>query len=127
MMSVNDALTYRWFNVASEIFPHDWVFHKQLALAIRRLNDGADHDAITGAMEEMAFEECEAFLYYALDHDRSQAISFLEWIVLHQFDDGWVYNAARILDEAGALSDSIRRELLARDDDDLKELLGESS
>lgn len=126
VISVNEALTYRWYNVASEIFPHDWVFHNQLALSIRRLNDGASQDAIVEAMEEMAFEECEAFLYYAMRHDRNQAVSFLEWIALHHFDEGWVYNAARILDEAEALSPSIRDELLTRGDDDLRELLGAS-
>ena len=126
IMSVDEALTYRWYNVASEVYPYDWVFHHQLALSIRRLNDGADPDVIAEAMEEMAFEECEAFLYYALDHDRAQAVSFLEWIALQHNDDGWVYNAARILAEARMLSDDIRRELLAREDTDLRELLDDS-
>src|SRR5688572_20032947 len=37
VMSFDVALTFRWYPVAREVFPYDWLFHEQLARAIHAL------------------------------------------------------------------------------------------
>src|SRR5215218_8383382 len=57
IMSFDEALTFRWYPVAREIFPYDWYFHEQLARAIRALKADGDPQEVELALESIAFEE----------------------------------------------------------------------
>jgi hypothetical protein len=123
IMSLDEAITFRWYPVAREIFLHDWIFHEKLARALRALKTDGCARQIEGALEDIAFEEWEAYVRWALGHHPEEGVSFLVWVARHHYDDGWVYNATRILDEVGLMPPELRAELLGRVDEDLHEFL----
>jgi hypothetical protein len=97
ILTVEDALTFRWLPVARGIYPHDWYFHAELALAVRRRNDGAPIDDVIEALEAVAFEEWDAFMRNALEHDPAFAVPLLETVASCHLDDAWRYNAMELL------------------------------
>jgi hypothetical protein len=123
IMSFDEALTFRWKPVAREVFPYDWLFHEQLARAIRALKVNGGPQEVEGALENIAFEEWEAYVWWALEHHPEEGVSFLVWVTRYHHDAGWIYNAARILEEAGHMPPELRAELLGRPNAELQELL----
>jgi hypothetical protein len=126
IISFDEALTFRWYAVALEVYPYDWIFHEQLARAVRALETDGSLKEVEAGLENIAFEEWERFVLYALQHHPEEGVSFLVWVARHHHDDGWIYNAARILEEVGLMPPELRAELLVRPDADLQELLADS-
>lgn len=117
IMTIEQALTFRWLPIARQIFPQDWVFHEQLAICLRRLNEHALPEHIIEPMESLAFEEAEAFIRHALATDPAHAVDFLTVIATRYHDDSWRYNAVRLLAEAQRLTPKMRADFLAVESD----------
>jgi type IV secretory pathway VirD2 relaxase len=56
-MSFDEALTFRWYPVAREVFPYNWFFHEQLGRAIRVLKADGDPQELELGLDRIAFEE----------------------------------------------------------------------
>ena len=125
IMALDEALTFRWKPVAREVYPYDWIFHDQLARAVRALKTDGSPQEVEASLENIAFDEWERFVWYALQHHPEEGDAFLVWVARHHHDDGWIYNAAHILQEAGLMQPELRAELLSRPDADLQELLAD--
>jgi len=125
IMSFDEALTFRWKPVAREVYPHDWVFHEQLARAIRALKTNGCPQEVESGLENIAFDEWERFVWWALQHHPEEGVSFLVWVARYHHDAGWIYNAAHILQEVGLMPPELRAELLSRPGADLQELLAD--
>jgi hypothetical protein len=125
VMSFEEALRYRWMPTAWEIYRWDAASHHDIARAIQAIVDVDLPWSVEDALETVAFEEWDAFFNYMMERRRESAATILECIATSHDDDGWVFNAARILDEHGSLSGPLRRRLLHRGDPDLCGLLGE--
>ena len=117
IMTIEEALTYKWLPEARRIFPFDWTFHEQLAQAVRHLNDGLFADEIVDALESVHYEEWSEFVTYALANHAGQAVAFLQTIAEHHHDDGWRFNAIQRLDESGHLASSFAQNLLGHEQD----------
>jgi hypothetical protein len=118
IMSVEEALSYKWIPVARAIYPEDWVFHLELSKSIKYLNESEEPAHIIKSLEGIAFEEWEAFVEYALVHHNHEAVQMLDTIALYHFDDGWRYNAIRILAECGEFSNVLAQKIRAREQDE---------
>ncbi|WP_295384600.1 restriction endonuclease [uncultured Thiodictyon sp.] len=128
IMTVKQALTYKWLPLARQIYPHDWVFRKELALAVRLLHKKAPPEDIIGALEPVAFDEWDAFVAYALRHHQTEAFSFLRSIVSHHDDDGWRFNALNHLIQSGGLDACTTAEILAHElDPEIREFIEKES
>ena len=124
ILTIEDALTFRWLPVARRVYPRDWYFHAELARAIRLLNEAAPLDDVIAALEPLAFEEWVAFIRDALEHDPNVAVPLLETIAAYHLDAGWRLNAIELLD--GRLSTDLAQQLLRRErDPETAELLRE--
>jgi hypothetical protein len=124
IMTLEQALTFKWLPLARQIFPHDWVFLKELALAVRRLHEKESPDQVIDALEPVAFEEWDAFVEYALRHHHAEAIDFLRTIAARHADEGWRFNAASHLRESGNLAEHEAGDLLSREiDPDVRGIL----
>jgi Restriction endonuclease len=95
VMTIEQALTCEWLPLAREIYPYDWVFREELALAVRRLHERTSPDDIIEALEPVAFEEWDSFVAYALAHHQAEAVSLLHAIASDHLEDGWRFNAIR--------------------------------
>jgi len=115
ILTVEDALTFRWLPVARSIYPQDWYFHRELARAVRLLNEAAPVDDVIEALETLAFDEWDAFMRHGLAHHPDVAVPLLEAIAAHHFDDGWRFNAIALLD--GRLGIDLAEQLLRRESD----------
>lgn len=123
-LSPQEALTCKWLPLAREIYPHDWFFRNELALAVRRLREKAPPSDIIEALEPVAFDEWEAFMEHALRHQRADAIGLLHTIASEHYDDGWRFNAIRHLIDSGSLDKRSAEKLLSRETDpEVREIL----
>ena len=125
IMSFDEALTFRWKPLAREVFPYDWLFHDQLARALRALETNGSPQEVESGLEGVPFEEWERYVWWALQHHPDEGISFLVWVARYHHDEGWIYNAVRILEEEGLMPPELRAELLVRPDADLHNLLAD--
>jgi hypothetical protein len=124
ILTVEDALTFRWLPVARTIYPQDWYFHAELAHAVRLLNEAAPHREIMEALETIAFDEWDAFMRRALADHLDLAVPLLEAIASYHHDDGWRFNAIELLDHR--MSVELAARLLERErDPETSELLRE--
>jgi hypothetical protein len=126
VMSQDAALTFNYYQLAREVYPFDWIFRPDLARALRALEEGTLAAAIAETLEDVAFEEWEAFASYAIANYRSEAVSLLVFIASEHHDEGWRYNAVRLLLDTGHLPLNLRNRLLQVQDPELQELLAES-
>jgi hypothetical protein len=122
-MSLDDALAAPWYLIAHEVYPYDRAFHPQLTRVIRALKTNGCPQEVETGLESVAFEEWERFVWWTLGHHPEEGVSLLIWVARYHHDDGWVYNAARILEEGGLMPPELRAELLGRPDADLHKLL----
>lgn len=124
VMTVEQALTYRWLPVARKVYPYDWVFHERIAHALRLLHETAPPFRIADALEPVAFEEWDALVSHALTQHRDQACELLLAIARHHHDSSWRFNAVQRLIGGDFLASEVRRELLESErDPDTVELL----
>jgi len=98
IMSFDEALTFRWYPVAREVFPYDWFFHEQLARAIRALNTSGCPQEVQSSLENISFEEWESFVWWALQHHPEEGVSFVVWVARYHYDDGWVTLGQLVID-----------------------------
>ena len=124
IMTIDEALTFKWLPVARLVYPQDWNFRKELALALRSLREGAPSSAVVDALDLVSFEEWDALVQYALDQHAAEAVAFLRAIASHHEDDGWRYHAIRHLIESGNLDQNTAAQLRERElDPEIRELL----
>jgi hypothetical protein len=117
IISAEDALRYDWLRAGRALFPADWAFHERLGEALRLIEVAGDVAAISEVLESVAFEEWETFVMQALRKQLVEANAFLRWVARWHFDDGWRFNAIRILSEEGLLDEAFRAELLLSERD----------
>jgi hypothetical protein len=117
IMSIDEATTYRWLPLARQLYPWDWGYHNDIALALRRIFEKVDIGLVIKALDDVPFEEWEAYVRYALLHHREEAVSMLETVAQAHYDSGWRFNAIRLLEEANLLRSEFRAQLEQREED----------
>lgn len=103
VMSIEQALEMNWRPVARQIFPWDWAFHPDLAIALRRLDRKDQPSEIVEAMEGVPLEEWLGFVAYGLANRLPETADFLWFIATHHDDDGWRFNAVQQLIDSAML------------------------
>jgi hypothetical protein len=117
IMSIGEATTYRWLPLAGKLYPWDWAYHNDIALALRRIHEKVDVELIIDALDGVPFEEWEAYVRYALLHHREEAVSLLETVGKAHYDSGWRFNAIRLLQQAHLLRSEFREQLEQYEED----------
>lgn len=124
MISVDEAMEFNWRKIAQQAFPMDWAFHPDMAAGWHRLQQGEHPEAVIEALEEVPFEEWEAFVAYGLDEIRFETAELLWFIARHHPEGGWCANALQQLLWAGLLDRSQRTIVQQTErDPDILELL----
>jgi hypothetical protein len=125
LMTFDEALAAELLPVARRIYPYDWAYHPQLAAAVLAVRQARDWEEIADELHDVPFEEWEYFVLYATAEHPDEASVFLQAVALNHHDDGWRFNAARLLIEGGLMKESIRTALMQREagDADFLELL----
>lgn len=117
LMTIQQAMTYQWLPVARELYPYDMAFHEDLALAVRYVHETDDADLVIDALEDVAFEEWDSFVGYALLQHQKEAVSILQTIVSHHPDSGWRFNALRHLLDSRTLDQELATHVLQKEND----------
>jgi hypothetical protein len=117
IMSIEEATTYRWLPLARQLYPWDWAYHNDIALALRRTHEKVNVGVIIKALDDVPFEEWEAYVRYAMLHHREEAVSMLEIAAKGHYDSGWRYNAIRLLKEADLLRSEFCEQLEQHEED----------
>ena len=117
MMSIDEATTYQWLPLARQIYPWDWGYHNDIALALRRMHEKVDIGLVVEALHDVPFEEWEGYVRYALVHHREEAVSLLETVAQAHYNSGWRFNAIRLLQEEGLLRSKVSEQLEQREED----------
>ncbi len=65
----------------------------------------------------MAFEEWESFVKYSIVHHHQEAVQMLETIAIQHHDDGWRFNAIRLLSESDVLTENLKDRIKERERD----------
>jgi hypothetical protein len=125
LTTYDEALQAQLLPVARHIYPNDWAYHPQLAAAVLRVQQGRQWDTIAEELDEVSFEEWDNFSQYAMAAHPAEATAFLEAVATYHHEDGWRFNAARILIENDQMNDSLRMRLIENEaqDPDFMELL----
>ena len=117
IMSIDEATTYRWLPLAQQLYPWDWAYHNDVALALRRIYEKVEIGLVIEALDGVPFEEWEAYVRYALLQHRGEAVSLLEKVVQAHHDSGWRFKAIRLLQETELLRSEFREQLEQREED----------
>jgi len=112
-----DAQRLSWRELARAVFPWDEGFHPQLGTAFHTLVVDKDVDQCVEAMEELPFEEWDCAIRTLVRLKPASTATMLDTIAQFHPDDGWRYNAVRLLDEVGALDRDRVDELLEQEID----------
>lgn len=125
LMTYDEALQAQLLPVARRIYPNDWAYHPHLAAAVLRVQRGRQWDTIADELDKVPFDEWDRFSQYAMSAHPEEATAFLAAVSTCHHEDGWRFNAARILIESERMDDSLRRLLREREaqDPDFAELL----
>ena len=115
LLTYEEALTAELLPVARRIYSSDWAYHPNLASALLAINRNEKWKNIAEKLETIPFEEWERFAEYAMVHHPAEAIEFLRMVSLNHHDDGWRFNAARLLIEGGMLDESLRLSLIEKE------------
>lgn len=97
IMKIEEALETQWLPIAQAIFSLDWAFHPEIAAGLYRLQKNEAPDTIIETIEEIPFEEWLSLVQYAIQNHPTEAGSFLWFVALHHYDDGWRFNALQEL------------------------------
>ncbi|MDM8520282.1 restriction endonuclease [Anaerolineales bacterium HSG6] len=126
IMSLDEALQYRWIPFAREIYPTDPIFHLELSKAKEYLHSGAGAEIIISALEDVFFEEWEAFFLACLNNRNEDIIRILKIIAINHSDDGWRFNAIRLLCESDTLDKQTAQTIVSKEyDPDILEFIYE--
>lgn len=117
ILGEQEAAEFGWLAEARRIFPMDWAFHPELARALCEIEQDADPETVAEILEGVPFEEWEALAGVALREHAAEGRLLLEWVCRFHEDDGWRYNAARLLGEAGMLGSYIRAIVMEKEPD----------
>ncbi|CAA9299655.1 MAG: hypothetical protein AVDCRST_MAG93-4503 [uncultured Chloroflexia bacterium] len=117
IMTIDEATNYRWLPLARQLYPWDWAYHNDLALALRRILEKVDIGLVIEALGDVPFEEWEAYVRYALSYHREEAVSLLETVAQAHYYSGWRFNAIRLLQEAELLRSEFREQLEQHEED----------
>lgn len=117
VMTLEEALAFCWLDLARALYPGDWLFHLDMAKALQLLDEGASSSDLVAGLEALPFDEWESLVAYSVAAHPDQARELLQAIAEDHVDDGWRFNACQHLEEAGWLSEDLRRHLLARERD----------
>lgn len=127
ILSIEDALETKWYPIARQIFPWDWAFHPEMAAALSHINKGASSKCVIDAIEQIPFEEWDAFVTYALSNHSLEAKDFLEFVTLNHHDDCWRFNAIQKLIDSNLFNKELANRLVNEDQDtDIIELIKQS-
>jgi len=112
-IDLNEAIIKpRWKPLARKIFPYDLNYHPELARGLYYLYHG-NATAEIDSIENIMYEEWEAFVNYGIHNNYNYTVDFLKIIVNHHNDSGWRFNAIKHLLEIGELDkneiDQIRK------------------
>lgn len=132
LLSERSAVRLNWRKLARAVFPWDEGFHPQMGNAFNSLLFDGDIQQCIHDLEEAPFEEWEAAVHTLACRKPAALRSMLHVIASSHPDDGWRYNAIRLLAEYGALDDVRIQGLLEREPDSetrelLREMLGAST
>ena len=117
IMSIDEATTFRWLPLARQLYPWDWAYHHDIALALRQIYEKVDVELIVNALDGVPFEEWKSYVRYALLHHREEAGSMLETVARAHHDSGWRFNAIRLLQETDLLLSELREQLEQHEED----------
>jgi Restriction endonuclease len=116
-LAERDAVRLNWRELARAVFPWDEGFHREMADAFDAVMIHSDMGRAADALEAVAFEEWEAAILAIFSRMPDRATTLLRGIAASHFDDGWRYNAVRILDERGEMDAALASELRTREND----------
>ncbi len=111
-LSLGDAIRLNWRELARRVFPYDEQFHPEMGDALYELDTADDLDTYVEFLEDLPFEEWDAVLETYFQKNRDRCITALENIARYHSDDGWRFNAIRILVEHKSLEQKLQSELL---------------
>jgi len=98
-----------------------------MAAALCHINKGASPQCVIDDMEQIPFDEWNAFIAYALNNHSSEAIDFLEFAALNHYDDCWRFNAIQKLIDSNIFDRDLADRIINEDQDpDIIELIQQS-
>jgi hypothetical protein len=118
VLSLTDAQRLNWREVARTIFPWDESSHPTIGDAHYVFDTSQNIWEWVEKLEGLPYEEWEATARSFEQIDASRWESMLRIIAQLHPDDGWRFNAIRLLEEKGALDTSFRDLLLQSEDDE---------
>jgi len=121
-----EARRLNWRELARAVFPWDEGFHPDMGNAFHALVVDNDVDQCIEALEELPFEEWDNAVRTLCQAKPTAAASMLHAIAEFHPEDDWRYNAVRLLDELGILTEELIDQLLEQETDaTTRELLHE--
>ena len=124
VVTIQEAEQLNWLAIARSVFPLDWAFHPELSLAIQAVSRADAPEVITAILDAVPFDEWEAACTHCLAAYPREGHSFLAFIAANHLDDGWRFNAIRLLAAEGLLSAQDATALLQNEPDpETRELL----
>ena len=118
LLTYEEALSAELLPVARRIYPSDWAYHPNLASALLAIQQDLAWATIADKLEEVPFEEWEGFTQFAMIYHPEEAVEFLQKIALNHHDDGWRFNAARLLIEGCQMDVTLRSTLVENESGD---------
>lgn len=97
-LSEEDALRLNWRELARVVFPWDEGFHPQMGNAFHALINNKDIEATLDALDGIPYEEWLTTIDNLHRRRPAAAVSMLQRIAEYHPDDGWRFNAIKILD-----------------------------
>lgn len=125
-LAEEEARRLNWRGLARAILPWDEGFHPEMGNVFHALLDDNDVDQCIEVLEKLPFEEWDSAVRTLCRAKPNATASMLHVIAELHPEDGWRYNAVRLLDELGMLTEEFIDQLLEEEGDpDTRELLHE--
>lgn len=125
-LTERDAVRLNWRELARSIFSWDEGFHREMGDAFDAMFVDADIQRCIDALWDIPFEEWEVTIQTLLGYKKELAIRMLKTIAVYNPDDGWRFNAIRILMDLGKLDYDFAISLIEQETDpETLELLNE--
>ena len=120
------AVRLNWRELARAVFPWDEGFHPQMGNVFDSLMSDTDIDRCIDDLDGVPFEEWETVIRVLAGRKPAAIGSMLYSIAGSHPEDGWRYNAIRLLEDYGALDDVRIEELVCGEaDPETREFLNE--
>jgi hypothetical protein len=107
-----EAQRLNWRELARAAYPWDEGFHPEMGAALDAMLVDDDIKQCVEAMEGLPFEEWESVVRSLANSKPAAASRMLDAIARSHPDDGWRYNAVRLLHELGAITQDLIAELM---------------